>query len=116
LKAYFILLLKILHFIERWDGHGYPDGLRADDIPLGARIIALVDAFDAMITTRPYQGARTVAQAKDEIWRCAGTQFDRSLADQFCTLLEVKLSMPIRPRIGEAVKRRTTCAESCPVS
>lgn len=78
----------VYHHHERWDGHGYPDGLRADDIPLGARIIALVDAFDAMTTTRPYQGTRTAAQAKDEIWRCAGTQFDRSLADQFCTLLE----------------------------
>jgi len=78
----------VYHHHERWDGHGYPDGLQFNDIPLGARIIALVDAFDAMTTPRPYQVTRTASQAKDEIWRCAGTQFDRSLADQFCMLLE----------------------------
>jgi|GEM_PF-6481211 len=78
----------VYHHHERWDGHGYPNGLEFNDIPLGARIIALVDAFDAMTTTRPYQVTRTASQAKDEIWRCAGTQFDRSLADQFCMLLE----------------------------
>jgi HD-GYP domain-containing protein (c-di-GMP phosphodiesterase class II) len=78
----------VYHHYECWDGRGYPDGLQGDAIPLGARIIALANAFDAMTTNRPYQGARTAAQAKGKIWRCAGTQFDRGLADQFCTLLE----------------------------
>jgi putative nucleotidyltransferase with HDIG domain len=79
----------VYHHHERWDGYGCPDGLRGDAIPLGARIIALADTYDAMTTNRPYQSACTSARAKDEIWRCAGTQFDRDLADPFCALLEV---------------------------
>jgi putative nucleotidyltransferase with HDIG domain len=78
----------VYHHHKRWYGCGYPDGLRGDAFPLGARIIALADTFDAMTTNRPYQSACTSARAKDEIWRCAETQFDRDLADQFCALLE----------------------------
>jgi HD-GYP domain-containing protein (c-di-GMP phosphodiesterase class II) len=61
---------------ERWDGGGYPDGLRGEEIPLGARIIAVCDAFDAMVTERPYSAAREYQDALAELRRCAGTQFD----------------------------------------
>ncbi|MBI5104708.1 MAG: HD domain-containing protein, partial [Solirubrobacterales bacterium] len=61
---------------ERWDGAGYPDGLRGEAIPLGARIIGACDAFHAMTSDRPYRRARPVADAIAELERCAGTQFD----------------------------------------
>jgi diguanylate cyclase (GGDEF)-like protein len=61
---------------ERWDGHGYPDGLAGDDIPLGARIVAVCDAYDAMTSERCYQQARSQADALAELHRNAGTQFD----------------------------------------
>jgi putative nucleotidyltransferase with HDIG domain len=61
---------------ERWDGKGYPDGLAGEQIPLGARIVAVCDSFDAMTSDRPYRKARSVDEACEEILRCAGTQFD----------------------------------------
>jgi two-component system cell cycle response regulator len=61
---------------ERWDGQGYPDGLAGTAVPLGARIVAVVDAYDAIITERYYQPARDSAWALNELRRCAGTQFD----------------------------------------
>jgi diguanylate cyclase (GGDEF)-like protein len=61
---------------ERWDGDGYPDGIAGTAIPLPARIIAVCDAFDAMISTRPYRTALAVDEAVAELERCAGTQFD----------------------------------------
>src|SRR5712692_4819900 len=66
----------VLHHHERWDGTGYPDGLHEDDIPLGARIIFVADAFDAMTNDRVYQGKLSVGAALEELERCAGTQFD----------------------------------------
>ncbi len=66
----------VLYHHERVDGTGYPKGLRGEDIPLGARIIAVVDALDAMISVRPYRTARTLLEAIDELHRCAGVQFD----------------------------------------
>jgi diguanylate cyclase (GGDEF)-like protein len=73
---------------ERFDGAGYPDGLAGDAIPLGARIIAVCDAFDAMVTDRPYRSARSSAEALAEVGRCAGTQFDPVVADTFCALAD----------------------------
>ena len=61
---------------ERVDGNGYPDGLRGDGIPLSSRIVAVVDAYDAITTGRPYRGRRGSAQAIDELRRCSGSQFD----------------------------------------
>jgi putative nucleotidyltransferase with HDIG domain len=61
---------------ERWDGAGYPDGLRAEEIPLGARILCVCDSFNAMTTARPYRAAMTPDAALQELHRCAGTQFD----------------------------------------
>jgi two-component system cell cycle response regulator len=66
---------------ERWDGGGYPDGLAGDDIPLGARIIAACDAYDAMTSKRCYQRARSQADALAELRRNAGTQFDPAVID-----------------------------------
>ncbi len=61
---------------EHWDGGGYPDGLRGEQIPLVARIVMTCDAYSAMTTTRSYRAARTAAEACAELERCAGTQFD----------------------------------------
>jgi HD-GYP domain-containing protein (c-di-GMP phosphodiesterase class II) len=66
----------IRHHHERWDGKGYPDGLAGDAIPIGARIVGVCDAFDAMTTDRPYKSAMPVYDALNEVRRNAGTQFD----------------------------------------
>jgi two-component system, cell cycle response regulator len=68
---------------ERWDGAGYPDGLAGEDIPLGARIIAAADAFDAMTSPRPYSAAQSPGAALEELQRCAGTQFDPVVVEAF---------------------------------
>ena len=75
---------------ENFDGTGYPDGLAGEEIPLGARIIAVCDAFDAMITNRPYRRAMAVDAAAAELRRCAGTQFDPEVVQHFCHSLELK--------------------------
>ena len=76
----------ILHHHERYAGHGYPYGLRANEIPLGARIVAIADAYDAMINDRPYKRAISHEQAIAELRRHAGTQFDPELVELFCDL------------------------------
>jgi putative two-component system response regulator len=73
---------------ERWDGQGYPDRLRGEDIPFGARVVGLVDAYDAIIHDRPYRPARTVGAALDEIRRLAGAQFDPDLVRLFIEIVE----------------------------
>jgi HD-GYP domain-containing protein (c-di-GMP phosphodiesterase class II) len=71
---------------EAWSGGGYPNGLQRDEIPLVARIFAVVDSFDAMTNDRPYRQARTASEALAEIERCAGTQFDPEIACAFVVL------------------------------
>jgi len=73
---------------ERWDGCGYPDGLSGEAIPLGARIVQVADAFDAMTSDRPWRSARTQAAALAELRREAGRQFDPALAKEFAALVE----------------------------
>ena len=73
---------------EKYDGTGYPDGLKGDDIPLLARIAALADTYDAMTADRPYRKGCSHARAIDEIKRCSGTQFDPEIAAAFVTILE----------------------------
>ena len=69
---------------ERWDGAGYPDGLAGEEIPLGARIIAVADAFDAMIAERTYAESRLPRAAlAGQLRRCAGGQFDPSVVEVF---------------------------------
>ena len=72
---------------ERWDGGGYPDGLAGEEIPLGARIISVCDAFDAMTSARPYRDAIEAAAALAELRRCAGTQFDPRVVNAFGSAL-----------------------------
>jgi two-component system, cell cycle response regulator len=72
---------------ERWDGGGYPDGLAGEDIPLGARIVAVCDSYDAMTTTRPYRDALPVEHALEELATCAGSQFDRDVVEAFATVI-----------------------------
>jgi HD-GYP domain-containing protein (c-di-GMP phosphodiesterase class II) len=79
-------LVRATH--ERWDGLGYPDGLRGTAIPLPARIVAVCDAFDAMTRPRSYSAAMPIAAALDELQGCAGTQFDPGVAHAFRELLE----------------------------
>jgi HD-GYP domain-containing protein (c-di-GMP phosphodiesterase class II) len=69
---------------ERWDGAGYPDRLAGEAIPVGARIVAVADAFAAMIAGRPYRKARTPDEALDELRRSAGTQFDPVVVEAWC--------------------------------
>ncbi len=73
---------------ERWDGAGYPDGLRADAIPLPARIITVCDSFSAMTTNRSYSAARTHDEGLVELQRCSGSQFDPSVVDALYRVLE----------------------------
>lgn len=70
---------------ERWDGSGYPDGLRGEAIPLGSRIIAVCVAIDAMTAPRPYRAPLRLADAYAELWRCAGSQFDPAVVAVFCS-------------------------------
>ncbi|MDR3566348.1 MAG: diguanylate cyclase [Negativicutes bacterium] len=77
----------ILKHHERWDGKGYPLGLSGEDIPLESRILAIVDAYDAMTNDRPYRKALSVEEAVKEVRRCAGSQFDPKLVDLFLTVL-----------------------------
>jgi ribonuclease P protein subunit RPR2 len=71
--------LVVRHHHERWDGCGYPDGLHGDDIPLAARVFALVDTLDALTSDRPYRPATGWAEAREVIRAEAGTQFDPSV-------------------------------------
>lgn len=79
------VLVRASH--ERWDGLGYPDGLAGEDIPLGARIIAACDAFDAIVSDRCYQPARSQQDALAELERNAGTQFDATVIDTICDVV-----------------------------
>ena len=77
----------VRHYHERWDGRGYPDFLEGEQIPLGARIFAICNAFDAITTPRPYRASRTAQEAIAELRKGAGTQFDPSLIEPFIALV-----------------------------
>jgi HD-GYP domain-containing protein (c-di-GMP phosphodiesterase class II) len=87
----------VLYHHESYDGTGYPSGLAGEDIPLGARIFAVVDTLDAMTSDRPYRKALTFEEALAEIQRQRGRQFDPIIAD---TLLSVSISELVRCRNG----------------
>lgn len=83
------LLPALLYHHERYDGRGYPFGLKGEEIPLTARILHLIDAYQAMIANRPYKRALTPEEAAEELKRCAGSQFDSELVDQFLLALDI---------------------------
>jgi two-component system cell cycle response regulator len=89
-------LIRATH--ERVDGHGYPDGLTADEIPLEARIVAAADAFCAMTQTRPYREAKSIEGALDELQRGAGTQFDASVVEALLKVVREQYPLPGRSR------------------
>lgn len=76
---------------ERWDGTGFPKGLRGEEIPLEARIIACADAFDAMTTDRPYKERMDYEEARKEIIRCSGTQFDPQVVEAMLKVIDEKI-------------------------
>lgn len=78
---------SVLTHHERWDGKGYPLGLKGEEIPLMARIINVVDAYDVMMTERPYKRAMTHQEAMEELQKCMGTQFDPEVVQKFVTYL-----------------------------
>lgn len=78
----------IKHHHERWDGNGYPDGLAGSDIPIGSRLIAVADTYDAMTTDRPYRKALSACVAITEIRRNAGAQFDPAAVDAFMEVID----------------------------
>lgn len=76
----------VRHHHERFGGGGYPDGLRGEEISLGARIVAVADAFDAMTSTRAYRSALSIDKTMQEMRRCQGSQFDPAVIDVLVTL------------------------------
>jgi HD-GYP domain-containing protein (c-di-GMP phosphodiesterase class II) len=78
----------ILKHQEWWNGQGYPLGIKGEEIPLACRILSIVDAYDAMTNDRPYRKAMSDEAAIAELKRCAGTQFDPVLVDEFIHILK----------------------------
>ncbi len=89
---------SILHHHERWDGGGYPEGLKGEEIPIEARILAIADSFEAMTSARPYRPALSLEEVLKELRQCAGLQFDPKLAEVFIGLVEAGL--PEEARVG----------------
>ncbi len=83
----------VLHHQERYDGAGYPQGLKREEIVIGARIFALVDTYDSMTTDRPYRNALSDREARDEILRCRNSQFDPVVVDTFFKIPETEWCM-----------------------
>jgi putative nucleotidyltransferase with HDIG domain len=78
------ILVGVRHHHERYDGRGYPDGLKGKSIPLIARVIMICDAVDAMLSDRPYRKALSVGAVRQELMECAGSQFDPDIVDAMC--------------------------------
>ena len=94
--------LYIRHHHERWDGNGYPDGLAGADIPLGARIIAVADAYDAMTSDRPYRKALPHEIALAELERGAGKQFDAAVVEAFIAPQRLRAPAPLTTQAQES--------------
>ena len=91
----------VLFHHERWDGEGYPTGRSGAQIPIGARVLSVVDAFDAMTSDRPYRRALPVEAAVEEVDRCAGGQFDPVVARVFVgAWLEGEIRLPARRAVA----------------
>lgn len=90
----------IRHHHERYDGKGYPDGLQGEAIPLGARILCVVDAFDAMVKERPYRAAFTIERAFAELQAGRGKQFDPQVVDAFLSAMADKVPGPVNSALA----------------
>lgn len=84
----------IRHHHERFDGQGYPQGIKGENIELGARILAIADSFDAMTSDRPYRKALSLEEAKNELLKGKGAQFDPRIVDYFLQILEKEPHLP----------------------
>lgn len=89
---------------ERWDGTGYPQGLKGEQIRLEARVISVADALDAMISTRSYRQSISLEKARDEIRRCAGTHFDPRVAEACLRAIQTGKLVPLEERPPTAVR------------
>jgi HD-GYP domain-containing protein (c-di-GMP phosphodiesterase class II) len=90
--------LYVLHHHENFDGTGYPAKLKGSEIPIGARIVSVIDAFDAMVSSRPYRQGLPVAEAIRRLHESSGTQFDPAVVKSFVSIAEVEM-----PDVLEAV-------------
>jgi putative nucleotidyltransferase with HDIG domain len=97
--------LVVLHHQECFDGSGYPAGLKGEEIVLGARIFAAADTYDAMTSDRPYRKALTYEDAREEILRCSGTQFDPRVVEAFLRIPKATFQQ-IRDRVAVWVEER----------
>ncbi len=106
----------VLHHHERFDGGGYPDGLAGEAIPIGARIFAIADTFDAMTSDRPYRKALPYQVAREEIEKCAVSQFDPTAVEAFCAVHPAEWDA-IRELVDTqlALKRQDTGADDATV-
>jgi len=86
----------ILHHHERWDGGGYPEGLKGEEIPIEARILAIADSFEAMSSARPYRPALSLEQVVKELRQVAGHQFDPQLVKVFIGIIEAELPEKVK--------------------
>jgi len=89
------LIPIVLQHHEKYDGTGYPKGLKGEEIEYLARVLCVIDSFDAMTSTRPYQRKKTFKQASDELKRCSGTQFDAVIAGQFIDAISPMVALNI---------------------
>ena len=96
---------------ERWDGKGYPDGLAGEAIPRGSRIVSVCDAFDAMVSDRPYRPAVPRDEALAELRRCAGTQFDPQVVEAFCEEIERRSKLPARVAAEREAEEQSSARE-----
>ena len=84
--------LMILHHHESYDGTGYPGGLKGEEIPIGSRIVSVIDAFDAMISTRPYRDGLPFEEAERRLLEGSGTQFDPGILEHFLPVARAEMS------------------------
>ena len=100
---------------ENWDGTGYPRGLRAEDIPIGARILSVVDCYDALTSDRPYRPAMTQTQATDILMERRGSMYDPAVVDAFLKLLpSLGAVVDMEPNLGRAMHRLAAAREAAP--
>jgi response regulator RpfG family c-di-GMP phosphodiesterase len=92
----------VIHHHERYDGKGYPDRLSGEQTSLGARIVAVADAYDAMTSTRPYRDALSIEEAIDEIQKNKGSQFDPDIADVFVSIINRKKETYLQKHVTSA--------------